>query len=63
MVQKVDKNIVIVDLGRIEGIMTASEQVPGEEYNVNDKIKAYVVEVTKNNKGIPQMQNFFKKLK
>lgn len=55
MVQKVDKNIVIVDLGRLEGIMTLNEQVPGEEYKVNDKIKAYVVEVTKNNKGIPQM--------
>lgn len=55
MVQKVDKNIVIVDLGRLEGIMTTNEQIPGEEYHVNDKIKAYVVEVTKNNRGIPQM--------
>ena len=55
MVQKVDKNIIIVDLGRIEGIMTANEQVPGEVYNVNDKIKAYVVEVQKNSKGVPQM--------
>ena len=55
MVQKVDKNLVIVDLGRLEGIMTMNEQVPGEEYNVNDKIKAYVVEVQKNHKGIPQM--------
>ena len=53
--QKVDKNIVIVDLGRIEGIMTLNEQIPGEVYNVNDKIKAYVVEVQKNSKGIPQM--------
>ena len=51
----VEKNIVIVDLGRLEGIMTANEQIPGEEYNVNDRIKAYVVEVTKNAKGIPQM--------
>ncbi|MBQ9314788.1 MAG: transcription termination/antitermination protein NusA [Clostridia bacterium] len=55
MIQRVDKNLVIVDLGRLEGIMTANEQVPGEEYKVNDKIKAYVVEVTKNNKGVPQM--------
>ena len=55
MIQKVDKNLVIVDLGRLEGIMTANEQVPGEEYNVNDKIKAYVVEVQKNHKGVPQM--------
>ena len=55
IVQKVDKNIDIVDLGRIEGIMTLNEQIPGEVYNVNDKIKAYVVEVQKNSKGIPQM--------
>ena len=55
IVQRVEKNIVIVDLGRIEGIMTLTEQVPGEVYNVNDKIKAYVVEVQKNNKGVPQM--------
>ena len=55
MVQKVDKNLVIVDLGRLEGIMTQNEQVPGEEYNINDKIKAYVVEVQKNHKGVPQM--------
>ncbi len=55
IVQRVDKNLVIVDLGRIEGIMTLSEQVPGENYAVNDKIKAYVVEVQKNNKGVPQM--------
>lgn len=55
IVQKVDKNVVIVDLGRIEGIMTLNEQIPGETYSVNDKIKAYVVEVQKNSKGIPQM--------
>ena len=55
LVQKVDKNLVIVDLGRLEGIMTANEQVPGEEYSVNDRIKAYVLEVNKNAKGVPQM--------
>ena len=55
IVQKVDKNLVIVDLGRIEGIMTPSEQMPDETYEVNDRIKAYVVEVQKSSKGIPQM--------
>ena len=55
IVQKVDKNLVIVDLGRLEGIMTLNEQVPGEEYHVNDRIKAYVLDVTKNMKGVPQM--------
>ena len=55
LVQKVDKNVMIVDLGKIEGIMTANEQIEGEEYHVNDKIKAYVLEVQKNSKGVPQM--------
>ena len=55
LIQKVDKNIIIVDLGRIEGIMTNNEQVPGEEYHVNDKIKAYVLEIQKNSRGVPQM--------
>ncbi len=55
IVQKVDKNLVIVDLGRIEGIMTSNEQIPTETYEVNDRIKAYVVEVQKSNKGVPQM--------
>ena len=55
IVQKVEKNVVIVDLGKLEGIMPSNEQVPGEIYNQNDRIKAYVLEVTKNMKGIPQM--------
>lgn len=55
LIQRVEKNIMIVDLGRIEGIMTTNEQIPGEEYHVNDKIKAYVLEIQKNNKGVPQM--------
>ena len=55
LIQRVEKNIMIVDLGRIEGIMTINEQIAGEEYKVNDKIKAYVLEIQKNQKGVPQM--------
>ncbi len=55
LIQRVEKNIMIVDLGRIEGIMTTNEQIAGEEYHVNDKIKAYVLEIQKNQKGVPQM--------
>lgn len=39
------ERIIHVDLGRIEGIMMPSEQVPGEQYRVYDRIKAYVLEV------------------
>ena len=55
IVQKVDKNVVIVDLGRLEGVMTLNEQITGEMYDVNDRVKAYVLEVQKSNKGVPQM--------
>ena len=55
LVQKVDKNIIIVDLGRLEGVMTLNEQITGELYEVNDRIKAYVLEVQKSSKGVPQM--------
>lgn len=55
LVQKVDKNVIIVDLGRLEGVMTLNEQITGELYEVNDRIKAYVLEVQKSSKGVPQM--------
>ena len=55
IIQKADKNIVVVDLGRIEGIMLSKEQVPTEKYRVNDKIKAYIVDVERGLKGAPQV--------
>ena len=55
IIQKADKNIVVVDLGRLEGIMLAKEQMPTETYKVNQKIKAYVVDVERGAKGAPQV--------
>ena len=55
IIQKADKNIVIVDLGNIEGIMLAKDQVQTERYRVNDKIKAYIVNVERGLKGAPQV--------
>lgn len=55
IIQKVDKNIVVVDLGKIEGIMLTKEQIPTEKYRVNDKIKAYIVDVERGLKGAPQV--------
>ena len=40
-----EERYVYIDLGRIEGIMKPQEQVPGEIYRPNDKIKVYVIEV------------------
>ena len=55
IIQKNDGNAVILDLGKLEGIMPLKEQIPTETYNVNDKIKEYVVSVEKGLKGNPQV--------
>ena len=54
-IQKSEKGIVVMDLGKLEGVMPLKEQIPTENYNVNDKIKAYVVDVEKGEKGAPQV--------
>ena len=55
IVQKADKGTVILDLGKLEGIMPLKEQIPTEHYKVNDKVKAYVLSVEKGLKGAPQV--------
>ena len=55
LIQKADGGIVVVDLGRLEGVMPLKEQVPTEKYRVNDKIRAYVLDVEKGTRGNPQV--------
>ena len=55
IVQKADGGVVVVDLGRLEGIMTVKEQIPTEKYHVNDKIRACVISVEKGLKGSTQV--------
>ncbi len=55
LVQKADRGIVVMDLGKLEGVMLAKEQIPTETYKVNDKIRAYVIDVEKGAKGAPQV--------
>ena len=52
-IQKAERGIVIMDLGKLEGLMPTKEQIPTETYRVNDKIKAYVVDVEKGETGAP----------
>ncbi|HOA96341.1 MAG TPA: transcription termination factor NusA [Acetivibrio saccincola] len=54
IVQRTERRNVIIDLGRAEAILAPSEQVPGEEYKFNDRIKTYIIEVKKTTKG-PQI--------
>ena len=55
LIQKADGNIVVMDLGKLEGVMPKKEQIPTETYRVNDKIKGYIVKVEKGQKGAPQV--------
>ena len=55
IIQKADKNIVVMDLGKLEGVMPTKEQIPTEHYRVNEKIKGYVLDVEKGQKGAPQV--------
>ncbi|NMA94499.1 MAG: transcription termination/antitermination protein NusA, partial [Clostridiales bacterium] len=47
IVQRVEARNVFIDLDKTEGILPLSEQIPNEEYRVNDRIKVYVAEVKK----------------
>ena len=55
LIQKADTGTLIINLGKLEGIMPLKEQIPTEHYNVNDKIKGYVLSVEKGTKGNPQV--------
>ena len=54
LVQKAG-NVIIMDLGKLEGVMPQKEQIPTEKYKVNDKIKGYVLDVERGAKGAPQV--------
>ncbi len=54
LVQRVENKTVYIDLGKTEAIMPASEQIVSEEYGVNDRVKAVIIEVKDSAKG-PQV--------
>ena len=54
IVQRIENKQVYVELGRTEGLLEPKEQMPGEELKVNDRIKVYVLEVSRLGRG-PQV--------
>ncbi len=50
-VQRFEGKSIIVDLGRTEAILPASEQIPKEVYHKGDIIKAYILDVHKKSKN------------
>ncbi|MGN9809636.1 transcription termination factor NusA [Micromonospora sp. BQ11] len=51
---RAEKGIVSVDLGKLEGVLPQSEQVPGERYAHGERIRCVVVHVAKGMRG-PQI--------
>ncbi|PIS05243.1 MAG: transcription termination/antitermination protein NusA [Candidatus Buchananbacteria bacterium CG10_big_fil_rev_8_21_14_0_10_42_9] len=50
-VQRQEGRRVLVDLGRVTGVLPNDEQIPFEHYKPGDHIKVYVVSVEKTTKG------------
>jgi N utilization substance protein A len=53
IVQQSDNRYTLVDLGRVEGLLPKSEQVPTERYEHGMRLKAVIKEVSPNPKGPP----------
>lgn len=51
IVQRISKNNIFVNLGKIEGILTEGELIPGETYRQGDRIKAVILDVKNTSKG------------
>lgn len=51
VVQRHEQRNVFVDLGKVEAVLTPSEQMPNEVYRHNDRLKVYLMDVKKTTKG------------
>src|ERR1700689_2412879 len=54
IIQQSDSRDTLLDLGKVEALLPQAEQVPYERYDHGARLKAYIVEVRKTNKG-PQI--------
>ena len=54
IVQRVEGRNVFVDIGRAEALLMPTEQMPSEEYNYGDTLRAYIIEVKRTARG-PQI--------
>lgn len=50
-VRRFERSDVMIDLGKFEGCMPSRERVATEEYNIGDRIRAYVVAVENEGRG------------
>jgi len=51
VVQQIEGSNVIIDLGKLNGLMLPSDQLPQEKYYTGQRVKVYVREVEETNRG------------
>ncbi|MGP1441160.1 MAG: transcription termination factor NusA [Anaerovoracaceae bacterium] len=54
IIQRINNDTVFITVNGADGILAASEQVPGESYPVNSRLQVYIMDVKKTTKG-PQI--------
>ncbi len=54
VVQRIENGNIFIDFGKTEGMLPVAEQISKERYTTGERIKVYIVEVKKTNKG-PQI--------
>lgn len=54
IVQRVEPRVIRVELGKATGIIPQSEQIQGEFYNVGSRIKVFIKDIERDNRG-PQL--------
>lgn len=53
-VQRVEPRVVRIEMGKTVGILPQSEQIPGEFYSIGSRIKVFLKDVERDNRG-PQL--------
>ena len=51
VIQRIEKNHYVVNLGKTEAILPAKEVIPGENFRQRDRVKGFVLDVEKSQKG------------
>ena len=54
VVQRVEPKLVRIDLGKAVGIMPLSEQIQGEYYTIGSRLRVYIKDIERENRG-PQL--------
>ncbi len=51
VVQRIEPRQILIDLGRTEAVLPASEQMPTERYRLGQRLKVYLAEVARGTRG------------